>query len=228
MIRAVFFDAGGVLYDREWSSTAFARRLLAKRGYPAALSAEGQAGMMALRREASVGLISAREMWRRALRLHGVDGSAVDALAAEVERYSEAIRPAARARETFLELVRRGKILGVITDTIYPLEQKLRWLERVGVADLLEVVSCSTAVGKKKPDPAIYRHALGRTGVRPTEAAFVGHSTDELDGARALGMTTIGINEDHDAKADHYVDSLPGLLELPLLSPEPGTAISKG
>jgi putative hydrolase of the HAD superfamily len=52
------------------------------------------------------------------------------------------------------------------------------------------VFSCD--VGLVKPDPAIYRLAATRLGVEPAECLFVGDGgNDELDGARAAGMTPV-------------------------------------
>jgi FMN phosphatase YigB (HAD superfamily) len=102
----------------------------------------------------------------------------------------------------------------VITDTMYPLERKMRWLARIGVADLIDVVSCSTALGVKKPDAAIYKDALTRARVAAPDAVFVGHSAEEIAGARAVGMRTVAVHGDRDARADESVGTLDGVLEL--------------
>ena len=41
------------------------------------------------------------------------------------------------------------------------------------------------------PDPKIYLPALDPINVFPSDAAFVGHAKTEIEGAKALGMTTI-------------------------------------
>lgn len=42
-------------------------------------------------------------------------------------------------REALAELKARGFILGIVTDTIYPLEWKMSWLAKAGVAEFIDV-----------------------------------------------------------------------------------------
>jgi putative hydrolase of the HAD superfamily len=50
----------------------------------------------------------------------------------------------------------------------------------------------SYQVGYRKPDPRIYKDALGAVGVAPMDAIFVGDGgSDEHTGARALGIRTV-------------------------------------
>lgn len=51
----------------------------------------------------------------------------------------------------------------------------------------------SSVVGLRKPDPAIYRHALDLIGVEPTEAVFLDDIGGNLKTARAMGLTTIKV-----------------------------------
>ena len=46
------------------------------------------------------------------------------------------------------------------------------------------------------PDPKIYLPALDPINVFPSDAAFVGHAKTEIEGAKALGMTTMCFNPD--------------------------------
>jgi putative hydrolase of the HAD superfamily len=109
-------------------------------------------------------------------------------------------------------------VLGIVTDTIYPLERKMRWLEQVGVAEFIDVVSCSTVVGAHKPDPAIYLDAMQQAGLTPDESAFVGHAADELEGARRAGLATVAVLYESGARADHYAKSLVDLLNIPIFA----------
>jgi HAD superfamily hydrolase (TIGR01509 family) len=49
----------------------------------------------------------------------------------------------------------------------------------------------SAEVGVAKPDPAIYRIAAERMGVKPEEAIFVDDFIDNVESARAFGLRTI-------------------------------------
>ncbi len=54
--------------------------------------------------------------------------------------------------------------------------------------ELMRVVADSSALGFRKPDPAIYRHTLAELGVDPHEAVFVDDTAINVTAAAALGM----------------------------------------
>ena len=60
----------------------------------------------------------------------------------------------------------------------------------------------SSVVGLRKPDPAIYGLACSRIGVKPEEAVFLDDIGSNLKTARALGMTTIKVDDPDDALAE--------------------------
>jgi FMN phosphatase YigB (HAD superfamily) len=138
------------------------------------------------------------------------------ALVAKINVYSDQVRTIPGGREALAGLKQRGFVLGIVTDTIYPIGRKMRWLNQVGVAEFIDVVACSTVVGAQKPDPAIYRDALQQAHLRPYEAAFVGHAADELEGARSAGLATVAVLYEPDARADYYAESLLDLLNVPI------------
>lgn len=215
MIRGVFFDANGVLYSRAESPARLALRLLHARGLGARLSKDACERLETLEGQATIGRISAASYWDAFLRAHGVaDGPDRARLREAILAHSRRVEVSPEAAPTLGELKRRGFILGVITDTIYPPEWKLEWLAQAGVAGVLDAVACSTVVGARKPYPAIYLHALARTGVKPAEGAFIGHEARELEGAHALEMTTVAVNHTSGVTADYYARSLADLLEL--------------
>lgn len=61
--------------------------------------------------------------------------------------------------------------------------------------DRFHVFVESSVEGLRKPDPAIYELACGRLGIAPGEAAFLDDIGSNLKSARALGMTTIKVDE---------------------------------
>jgi putative hydrolase of the HAD superfamily len=79
------------------------------------------------------------------------------------------------------------------------------------------VVDCavgSRAFGRTKPHPEIFRHALALLEVEPAEAAMVGDSyEDDIEGARALGMTAFLL--DRDGRHAGRPERLPDLFALP-------------
>jgi HAD superfamily hydrolase (TIGR01509 family) len=208
-----------VLYDRRVSTGAYALGLLAERGYSAVLAPEHRARLEALKPEASRGRVSAEDYWDELLRLHGVVAPDERArLRARIFEQAHQIVPLPGARSTLVALKARGFLLGIVTDTMYPLEWKLGWLARVGVAELIDAVACSTVVGAHKPEPRMYRHALDLAGLEAGEAAFVGHDARELDGARRVGLATVAVNYEPGTRADYFLERLPDLLELPIFA----------
>ena len=64
--------------------------------------------------------------------------------------------------------------------------------EDLGLRSHLDVMVDSTDLGWTKPDPRLFRHALGALGVEASRAAFVGDSLPrDMAGARATGMPHI-------------------------------------
>ena len=67
----------------------------------------------------------------------------------------------------------------------------------IPVDDLFEVIVDSSAVGIRKPDPAIYRMALDQLGVAPERSVFLDDAPGNIEAARALGMHAILVEDDH-------------------------------
>ena len=139
-------------------------------------------------------------------------------LLAKIDTYSDQVRAIPGGREALAGLKQRGFLLGVVTDTIYPIGRKMRWLNQVGVAEFIDVVACSTVVGAHKPDPAIYLDALRQAHLGPDESAFVGHAADELEGAHRAGLATVAVLYEPGASADYYAESLVDLLDVPIFA----------
>lgn len=64
-------------------------------------------------------------------------------------------------------------------------------LAQLGLARMFDAVVISGEVGVRKPDPAIFRIALERTGLHAQDVAFVGDSESDMQGASAAGMCPI-------------------------------------
>ncbi len=84
--------------------------------------------------------------------------------------------------------------LGIVSNFDYA-PTVARILVRERVSDLFEAVIVSADVGWRKPKAAIFEAALGRLGVRPEEALFVGDRAEiDVLGAKALGMVVAWVN----------------------------------
>ena len=198
-LRAAFFDVGNTLvhlrFDR--MAEAFAAEGVG-REVEAIRAAERRARVRLDPIVADQGTTEGLDVMRAYLRLileevgvlwDGRGPRLVERLRAlgRVERlWSE---PDPDARAVLGELRRRGLSVGVISNSDGTAEQSLR---DAGLLDAVDFVLDSHLVGVEKPDPRIFRLALGRAAVIPAEAAFVGdlYSIDVL-GARRAGMTGI-------------------------------------
>ncbi len=216
-IEGILFDAAGIFYDRPEPTRRYVARLLKGMGLSAEIPAKDQARQKALRSEANKGHLSPGDYWDQLLLMLGVDSSVErEALIAKIDAHSDQVRAIPGGREAVEGLKRRGFVLGIVTDTIYPIGRKMRWLNQVGVAEFIDVVACSTVVGAHKPKPAIYLNAVQQAHLRPDESAFVGHATAELLGAHRAGLATVAVRYERGATADYYVESLVDLLNVPI------------
>jgi putative hydrolase of the HAD superfamily len=89
-----------------------------------------------------------------------------------------------------LEALRaRGVSLVVVSNWDWSLPE---WLERAGLAELVDGVVASAVVGSAKPAPEIFRVALDVAGVAADEALHVGDSlTSDVEGAGAAGVRAV-------------------------------------
>jgi putative hydrolase of the HAD superfamily len=81
----------------------------------------------------------------------------------------------------------------------------------------------SRVVGLRKPDPRIYLLACRELGVEISRTAFLDDIGGNLKPARALGMTTIKVNDPEQALLE-----LGALTGLDLLGPVPGDPRARG
>ena len=218
MIKAIFFDAAGILYTRGGHTEEFALDLLQDEGFSTELPSDQLAIQMTLRSRANQGIVGHDVYWDQFLLMRGVnDPQQRKEFATRIIDYSNDILPISGAREALTALKERGFLLGIITDTMYPVEWKMRRLEKAGVAEFIDIVACSTNLGAHKPDPAIYAFAIEQATLTQNETAFVGHLGVELEGAQKAGMVTVAIGYDPDTRADYYCKSLMDMLDIPPL-----------
>ena len=109
----------------------------------------------------------------------------------------------------------RGTVkLGSITNNVARDEPAVRRTSGLDIQGLFDVVVESSIVGLRKPDPAIYHMTCDLLGVEPREAVFLDDLGANLKGAKALGMTTIKVDETLSA-----IDELEEVLGISLPKP---------
>jgi putative hydrolase of the HAD superfamily len=216
--EAVLFDWGDTLMRWAWDDS------LVEAGHRAGLAAIGRdsspeiserfrdAYLPLLHVPGTLEEVEYPALVRRLLAESGidVDDAQLEAfLEAEHEAWSDA-RQLGPTTHALLESLReRGLKLGLVSNAVDPPWLLHRDLERLGVSGRLDAAVFSSEIGRRKPDPAIFRRALELLDVAPANALFVGDRlATDVAGARALGMTTVQAlwffaDEDTEPEADY-------------------------
>ncbi|HEU4449769.1 MAG TPA: HAD family hydrolase [Gaiellaceae bacterium] len=113
-------------------------------------------------------------------------------LAAEHAAWEPARLVGAHTHALLDSLRERGLATGLVSNAFDPGWLLHEDLARMGLAERLDAAVFSSEVGKRKPHPAVFEVALGRLGVEPADAVFVGDRRfEDVRGAKELGMTTV-------------------------------------
>lgn len=112
---------------------------------------------------------------------------------------------AMRVDEAMVELVRElragGRRTALVTNNVR--EMADGWRALLDADALFDAVVDSSSVGVRKPDPAIYRIALGRLGVAdPARAVFLDDVATNVEGARRAGLHGILVTSTEQATAE--------------------------
>jgi putative hydrolase of the HAD superfamily len=115
--------------------------------------------------------------------------------------------------DVVIERIRRlradGYRTGLVTNNVK--EASSQWRELVPVDELFEVIVDSSEVGMRKPNPAIFLHALELLGgVAAERAVFLDDASGNVVGARAAGLQAILVDAADPSVALAELDSLLG------------------
>lgn len=121
-----------------------------------------------------------------------------------------------------LRFFRDGKVkIGLVSNTIFPMEYHLRELRRFGLFPYLDAYRFSSQVGVRKPHPEIYLKTLGELEADASQAVFVGDRLiEDVGGAQEVGMKGILVLHERrdysapvtpDAKIER-LEELPGVV----------------
>jgi phosphoglycolate phosphatase len=204
-VVGLVFDMGDVLFD----ATAWRRRLLQllqrmglHAGYRSLFELWDRDYLDAVHR----GERDYAEAFVAFLRHAGLSKGQVDevvAVSQQIKRQCESeVRPFPGVRETLERLRSRGLRLAVLSDSESPAAAIALRLQALGLGDFFSTVVSSADLRRTKPHPLGYLTSVERLGLRPDQAAFVGHDADELGGARRCGLRTVAFNYERGASAD--------------------------
>ncbi len=99
------------------------------------------------------------------------------------------------AHETLTALRARGYTLGLITNRSRPCHEEL---ETLGIAHYFDLILTAGEINAYKPEPAIFEHALTRTGIQPQNALYIGDNYyADVIGATRAGMIPVLLDPDH-------------------------------
>ncbi len=124
------------------------------------------------------------------------------------------------AAATIRALRDRGLRIGLLSNTHWPRTFHERFLERDGLAELIDARLYTSEMTHMKPHPEAFRSALAAVGVDdPARAVFVGDRPfDDIFGARRSGLRAVLRPNDevppYDVVPDATIARLPELLRL--------------
>jgi putative hydrolase of the HAD superfamily len=115
----------------------------------------------------------------------------------------------------------QGIKTALLSNTHWPRAFHEHFLERDGLADLIDARLYTSEMTHMKPHPKAFREALASVGVaRPDAAVFVGdREYDDIWGASMSGLRTVWRRNEFvprypEAQADAVIDRLPELLSI--------------
>jgi len=189
MIRAIFFDLDGTLYDRD---AAIIRT--AERQFDTFRTELGIDKRMFMQR-----LVELDDHGHnRTARLHHALAEELGFAADLADRLEEFFRYHYPGQcripkdsiDTLATLRASGKKLGIITNG--PTKWQSRKIDCMGIASLFDTIIISETEGVKKPDRRIFERALERCAAVASESMFVGdHPEIDIQGAKDAGLVPV-------------------------------------
>jgi putative hydrolase of the HAD superfamily len=194
VIKLIIFDAGGVLYDGDQKIVDKAvKRFLERHGvYDFDLNNRVWSKIEKLVSVGKISLREAHERWLERVGLHK------DLLSEWLEINRKEIwgkfKRTPRINKLLAEL-KKNYFLAVLSDTIESKPEKIEKMEIIGVnPKVFDEIFTSHDLGACKPSRKAFHAVLKKFDVEPRETVFVGDASDELEGAKRIGLVTIGFN----------------------------------
>ncbi|GGQ99288.1 HAD family hydrolase [Deinococcus ruber] len=209
-LRAVLFDLDGTLHDRAESIRRYlkghARRFELPAGYAERFTVLDDLGYR-----------SKQEVAAELVAEFGLSHTPAELFQDYSDHAWSDVARMPHALEVLTELRRRGVRLGIVTNGWTEKQQEC--IRGLDLAQRVDDVIVSEAVGLKKPDPAIFHLALSRLGVAAQDAWYVGDSpVNDVAGPQAAGLQAALLPGGHPLpptlRPDVLLQDLRGVLEL--------------
>ena len=96
-----------------------------------------------------------------------------------------------------LQKLKEDYLLVVLSDTIDNKQEKIEKMQILGINHkIFDEIYTSHDLGTYKPSKKAFHTILKKFNAKPKEAAFIGDACDELEGAKKIGLLTVGLNCD--------------------------------
>jgi HAD superfamily hydrolase (TIGR01509 family) len=110
----------------------------------------------------------------------------------EQQCWDRSVRVAPGALEVIDRLRASGRRTGICSNAPFPPEMMLRQLGANGIAERMDVVVFSSAIGRRKPAPEPYLAALRDLQLPAESVLFVGDKVrEDYEGPRAVGIRAV-------------------------------------
>jgi len=211
MIKLIIFDAGGVLYTGSMKIVDEAvRKFLKKHGIHDFNKSDKI--WSKVEKLASMGKISAREANERWLEDLGLSRDLVNEWT-EIDKKEiwGKFKRTPRINK-LLQKLKEDYLLVVLSDTIDNKQEKIEKMQILGINHkIFDEIYTSHDLGTYKPSKKAFHTILKKFDAKPKEAAFISDACDELEGAKKIGLLTIGLNCDG---GDYNIRRLHGILKI--------------
>jgi putative hydrolase of the HAD superfamily len=194
VIKLIIFDAGGVLYNGNQKIVDKAvKRFLRKHGvYDFDLNDRAWPKIERLVKIGKISLKEAHERWLEAV------GLRKDLLREWQDVNRKEIWGKFKRTpgiNKLLAKLKKNYKLAVLSDTIESRPEKIEKMEIIGVNHkIFDEIFTSHDLRACKPSRKTFSAVLKKFDVEPKEAVFVGDASDELEGAKRIGLVAIGLN----------------------------------
>jgi epoxide hydrolase-like predicted phosphatase len=180
MIRAILFDLGGVLFTN--GTKKFIQDISSKYNLdPEAVKEIMDGDIGSQYREAK---ITRDQFWKIVLDKLNLTED-INTLEKQWISGYDLIKG---TRDIILELAKKYKVY-YLSDNVRERVEKIN--DRYNFLEWFEDGVFSHEVGVRKPNPEIYRFALNKAKVKPTETVFIDDKQSALDPAKEMGIVTI-------------------------------------